>query len=230
MPPRPSGPGEVNEVCVVIKDSYYAVSPGGRPGDCRSSFGDARGQLEPEVDDGPFRLSDRLGRLRDRQSSGILLTPSLVVAGPVYTSDVFAIPSVKKQDAGAGNHGRQPLAAGAKVQLVNEIVPSHPRLPLCRARQLETMAPRPRRSSPRSRSRSRRGRRRSSSSPSPGQIPSSGGPTIRRSTRRDQGPPGRQGRRRPPDALRLSPMGVGQPAVHAQRPAVESPRRHGCRG
>src|SRR5208283_3491062 len=31
-------PGQVNEVCVVIKDSYYAISWKGRPGACRSNF------------------------------------------------------------------------------------------------------------------------------------------------------------------------------------------------
>jgi beta-galactosidase len=118
-------PGEVNEVCVVIKDSYYAVSPKLAGSPTRNSFGmplDMLGQSWMMAHfDYPIGSGVAGGVV---QLSGILVTPSLVVAGPVYTSDVFAIPSVKKKTLGLEITVSNPTSQEQKVQLVNEIVPA----------------------------------------------------------------------------------------------------------
>ncbi len=59
-------------------------------------------------------------------SSGILLAPGLVAAGPVYTSDVFAIPSVKRKTLGLEITVTNPTSQRRKIQLVNEILPAAP--------------------------------------------------------------------------------------------------------
>ena len=165
-------PGQVNEVSVVIKDSYYAISWGGRPGACRSSFTIPVDNMSQSWMQGGFDFPIGSGVFEIATSSGILLPPSLVVAGPVYTSDVFAIPSVKNKSLGLEITVANPTSQSQQVQLVNEIVP------LAGGRRASLV--RPKKSLPRNRSWSRRARRRSSNWPSPGRIPNSGGPTIRR--------------------------------------------------
>jgi beta-galactosidase len=116
-------PGQVNEVCVVIKDSYYAVSWGGRPGACRSSFTTPVDAMSQSWMQGGFDFPIGSGVFEIATSSGILLTPSLVVAGPVYTSDVFAIPSVKNKTLGLEITVTNPTPQAQQVQLLNEVVP-----------------------------------------------------------------------------------------------------------
>ena len=114
-PPPPSGPGEVNEVCVVIKDSYYAVSPKlAGPGLPRNSFSDAAGHVEPELDawristypigSGVFEHPHVLGHPADAQ-------PGCGRAG-LHERRVRH-PLGQEEDAGAGNHGDQPDIAAA---------------------------------------------------------------------------------------------------------------------
>ncbi len=117
-------PGQVNEICVVIKDSYYAVSWGGRPGACRSSFTIPVDNMSQSWMQGGFDFPIGSGVFEIATSSGILLPPSLIVAGPVYTSDVFAIPSVKQKTLGLEITVANPTSHEQKIQLVNEVVPA----------------------------------------------------------------------------------------------------------
>ncbi len=117
-------PGQVNEVCVVIKDSYYAISWGGRPGACRSSFTTPVDAMNQSWMQGGFDFPIGSGVFEIATSSGILLPPSLIVAGPVYTSDVFAIPSVRQKTLGLEITVANPTPQAEQVQLLNEIEPA----------------------------------------------------------------------------------------------------------
>ncbi len=123
-------PGEVNEICVVIKDSYYAVSPKLAGSPTRNSFGvplDMLGQSWMMAHfDYPIGSGVAGGVV---QLSGILATPSLVVAGPVYSSDVFANPSVKKNTLGLEITVSNPACAGAEGANSQRDRPGHPRIP-----------------------------------------------------------------------------------------------------
>ena len=180
-------PGEINEVCVVIKDSYYAISPKlAGPGQPRSSFGVPLDMMDQNWMMAHFDYP--IGDGPTVKSSGILLTPSVVVAGPVYTSDVFAIPAVKQKTLGLEITLSNPTAERQKVEIVNEIVPATragvpPLGGFCAARRLKAgLQQWPRRSSREPKWSSKRGRRRSSSSPNRGPIRGFGGPTTRRCT------------------------------------------------
>ena len=52
--------------------------------------------------------------------AGMFETPSFVVAGPAYTSDVFCIPSVKKKELGLEIGVTNPTAAPIAVKITNE--------------------------------------------------------------------------------------------------------------
>jgi beta-galactosidase len=113
-------PGQVNEVCVVIKDPYYAISEKKAGHSCRMHFNTPASFME----------KNWLGQLFDfpvasglASQAGILEEPSLVVAGPAYTTDVFAMPSVKKKELGLEVTVFNPGAGDKKVEVVNEIVP-----------------------------------------------------------------------------------------------------------
>ena len=91
-------PGAVNEVCVVVKDSYYAFSDKKTGKSCRFFFNQpvawmgTQNWVNQHFD---FPIGSDCGG-----KSGILAAPSLVVAGSVYASDVFVKPSVGKKQLG----------------------------------------------------------------------------------------------------------------------------------
>jgi hypothetical protein len=92
-------PGQVNEICVVIKDSYYAVSEKKAGKNCRMAFNTPVAWMGVQnwVNqnfDFPIGSGEYAGK------SGILATPCLIVAGEVYTADVFLKPSVRKKQLG----------------------------------------------------------------------------------------------------------------------------------
>ena len=70
------------------------------PGDPSSNFTIPVDNMGQSWVQGGFDFPIGSGVFEIATSSGILLAPSLVVAGPVYTSDVFAIPSVKQKTLG----------------------------------------------------------------------------------------------------------------------------------
>ena len=61
------------------------------------------------------------------RGAGIFETPSFVVAGPAYTSDVFCIPSVKKKELGLEISVANPTAAPLTVKIANEVAPARRR-------------------------------------------------------------------------------------------------------
>ena len=233
-------PGEINDICVVIKDSYYAVSPKlAGPGQPRNSFGvplDMMGQtwMMAHFD---YPIGTGVGNIVN--SSGILATPSLVVAGPVYTSDVFAIPSVKEKKLGLEITVTNPTAQPQKVQVVNEIVPATLTPGASAGKTALTPDPSAR----------GRGEVKAEKVFAPAEVKVEAGKEDVVKLAEPWANPrlwwpddpqmyhvvtkilrGRQGRRLAAHALRFPAVGVGWPAVQAQRPALEPPRRHGLRG
>ena len=91
--------GQTNEICVVIKDSYYAFSERKSGKSCRMSFNTpvswmgSRNYVNQTFD-------YPIGAEEYAQNAGILEAPSLVVAGPVYVADVFVKPSVQRKELG----------------------------------------------------------------------------------------------------------------------------------
>ena len=102
---------------------WGGVSGGGRPGACRSSFTTPVDAMNQSWMQGGFDFPIGSGVFDIAVSSGILLPPTLIAAGPVYTSDVFAIPSVKNKTLGLEITIANPTSQSQQVQLVNEIVP-----------------------------------------------------------------------------------------------------------
>ncbi len=115
-------PGEVNEICVVIKDVYYAISEEKYGENPRMAFVIPRENL-PESFVTQF-FDFPVGRHHYADRSGILEEPSLVVAGgPVYTTDVFAQPSVKDKELTLQVSLLNPSGADRTVQVAQEILP-----------------------------------------------------------------------------------------------------------
>ena len=112
-------PGEVNEIAVVIKDTYYAASPAKTKQSCRMGFNVPLS----------FMHQNWLGQgfdfpVSSFHQAGILEEPSLIVAGGAYTSDVFAMPSVAEKRLALELTVRNTAAAERKVLIVNEVVPA----------------------------------------------------------------------------------------------------------
>ena len=113
-------PGAANEVCVVIKDAYYASSEKKSGKSCRLTFNTPRSVMEKNWawQHFDFPVGSSLAT-----QAGILEEPSVIVAGSVYTTDVFAMPSVKRKELGLEVTVFNPTGADEKVEVVNEIVP-----------------------------------------------------------------------------------------------------------
>jgi beta-galactosidase len=116
--------GKVNDVCVAVKDLYYALPEAGDGKSIRSVFNypvswfyDKTGGLT-----GPTRLADFPVLFRVRHS-GIIEPPSLVTCGQAYTADVFAMPSVKKHRLGLEVTVHNPTRSALTVQIANHVVP-----------------------------------------------------------------------------------------------------------
>ena len=107
-------PGEVNEIWVGIKDTYYGLAS-----DTRRGF-----NIPPSVMDSNQGVSMRLDfPVWHHRQNGILEMPTLVAAGPVYTGDVFAMPSVKKKQLGLEVTLRNPTGKPAEIAVAHEVVP-----------------------------------------------------------------------------------------------------------
>jgi hypothetical protein len=114
-------PGATNEVCVVIKDPYYATDPqrSGQP--LRASF------VVPSTWLGQNWVHQHwdfpIGGGHYAEQAGILREPSLVVAGGVYPTDVFVLPSVKKKQLGLEVTLLNTTAAARKAKLAFKAAP-----------------------------------------------------------------------------------------------------------
>jgi hypothetical protein len=111
-------PGRINEVWVGIKDTYYAIAPKG-DADTRHSF-----NVPAEMMSSNQGVSMRFDMpVWNHVENGILESPSLVVTGPAYTADVFAMPSVKDKALGLQITLKNPTMAPVAVAVENEVVP-----------------------------------------------------------------------------------------------------------
>ena len=113
-------PGQVNELCVVIKDSYYAISEKKAGKSCRSMFNTPVAWVGSQnwinqFFDFPIGTGEYGGK------SGILATPSLIVAGEVYAADVFVKPSVRKKQLGIELTLMNTSGQERNVQICNEV-------------------------------------------------------------------------------------------------------------
>jgi beta-galactosidase len=108
-------PGQVNEITVGIKDTYYAFAP--KDQNIRSLFNLPQSFFHYNA----TMLFDY--PVLSRQQNGILNEPTLVTAGRAYTSDVFTIPSVKNRTLGLEVTVTNPTAEPITVQVRNEVVP-----------------------------------------------------------------------------------------------------------
>ncbi|MCX7935499.1 MAG: hypothetical protein N3A66_09620, partial [Planctomycetota bacterium] len=114
-------PGETNEICVVIKDAYYAFSPKKSGKDCRLFFNTPLENMDKNWVGQHFDFPVMNAGLSTR--AGILSAPSLITAGNVYTADVFCKPSVKEKKLALEITLRNPTSAEQKVQVRNETIP-----------------------------------------------------------------------------------------------------------
>jgi len=119
-------PGQVNEISVVIKDSYYAFSPQKSGKSCRLFFNTPVSWMGSQNFINQY-FDFPIGSAEYAGAAGLLETPSLEVAGPVYTTDVFIKPSVKKRELALEVTVLNPdrgQAAPVTVQIANEVVPA----------------------------------------------------------------------------------------------------------
>jgi len=109
-------PGQVNEIAVGIKDWYYALPDNGAvegatikyiPTDWVTKFGPAN-----------FTYP-----IWNHTQTGILATPSVVVGGRIYTSDVFCQPSVQKKALDLDITIHNSTDSSATVQVSNKVSP-----------------------------------------------------------------------------------------------------------
>jgi hypothetical protein len=112
-------PGQVNEICVGIKDFYYAVSEEIAGRNARYSFNVPTDRTNNQGFTMQFDFPVAL-----KMASGILETPSIVACGPVYVADVFAMPSVKRNELALEVTLHNPGAASVAGQAEVEVVPA----------------------------------------------------------------------------------------------------------
>ncbi len=108
----------INEVWLGIKDTYYALNPsdGKNP---RFSF-----VLPTEFFNSNQGVSMQLDYpVWNHMENGILQEPSIIVSGPVYTSDVFALPSVRTHSLGLELTLHNPGTLAVEAEVSNEIIP-----------------------------------------------------------------------------------------------------------
>lgn len=116
-------PGQVNEIAVAVKDSYYAFSPQKSGKSCRLFFNTPVSWMGSQnfinqYFDFPIGSSIYAG------AAGLLETPSLEVAGPVYTTDVFVKPSVSRKELALEVSLLNPRDAERRIEVLNEVVPT----------------------------------------------------------------------------------------------------------
>ncbi len=119
---RAMRPGEINEICVVIKDTYYAFSEKKSGKSCRASFNvpvEWMGTKSWVTQFYDFPIAQQIYG----QAAGLLETPSLIAAGNVYAADVFARPAVREKQLGLELTLANPWPEARTVRVTNRIVP-----------------------------------------------------------------------------------------------------------
>ncbi len=117
-------PGEVNEILVPIKDPYYAIANTGDPKNpsVRHMFNMPPDWLYHSSGLSSARYAD-FPVILQVPGAGMFETPSFVTAGPAYTSDVFALPSVKNKTLGLEISVANPTGAPIAVKIADEVAP-----------------------------------------------------------------------------------------------------------
>ncbi|MBV9850285.1 MAG: hypothetical protein JO250_11470, partial [Armatimonadetes bacterium] len=107
-------PGQVNEIMVGIKDPFYGLA----------DASDAKHIQYTPYNFWHYNTTNQLDfPVLGRYETGLLLEPALVTAGKAYTSDVFALPSVKNKALGLEVTVRNPTAQDITVSVANAVVP-----------------------------------------------------------------------------------------------------------
>lgn len=107
-------PGEINEIWVGIKDTYYGLT-----GETRAMF-----NLPPTLLDENQGVAHKFDMpVWHHRRNGILEPPTLVTTGLAYTADVFAIPSVSKKQLGLEVTVKNPTGAALDLTIRNEVAP-----------------------------------------------------------------------------------------------------------
>ena len=106
--------GQPNEICVGIKDTYYA-----RPDlDPKAMYWVPTESWAAQWTTEHFDFP-----VAGNTAAGMLSTPSLIVSGPAYAADVFAIPSVKHMQLTLETTLQNPGDKDLSVTVQNEILP-----------------------------------------------------------------------------------------------------------
>jgi len=111
-------PGQVNEIWVGIKDSYYGLKPEGN-NNPRTRFVIPTAWFNSQQ----FITNQLDFPVWNHPETGILQEPTLVAAGKAYTSDVFAIPSVKSKSLGLEVTVKNPTDQPLTVSVGDAIEP-----------------------------------------------------------------------------------------------------------
>ena len=107
-------PGGANELWVGIKDAFYGLA----------NAENAKHPQYTPYDFWHYNTTNQLDMpVLSHYETGLLLTPSLVVAGRAYTSDVFALPSVKSKALGLEVTVHNPTAQPVTVTVANRVAP-----------------------------------------------------------------------------------------------------------
>jgi len=107
-------PGRTNEIWVGIKDAFYGLA----------NAENARHPQYTPYDFWHYSTTNQLDMpVLSHYETGLLLTPSMVVAGKAYTSDVFALPSVKNKALGLEVTVHNPTGQSVTVSVANRVVP-----------------------------------------------------------------------------------------------------------
>ncbi len=107
-------PGQVNDLWIGVKDSYYAIAR-----NTRQEFNVPNGMMD--TNQGVTMQFDM--PIWPHIENGMLEKPTLTATGPAYTSDVFCIPSVQKKELGLQITLENPTGAAQTVSVENQVVP-----------------------------------------------------------------------------------------------------------
>jgi beta-galactosidase len=109
-------PGQVNEIRVGIRDYWYGYSTSPtNPMKLREKF-----NLPPDF--ARMGFQDLAYPLWGSQQSGILVTPTLTVAGSVYCADVFVKPSTSKQQLAVAVTVANPTGKAATAEILCQAI------------------------------------------------------------------------------------------------------------
>ena len=116
-------PGRTNEIVVAIKDLYYAIEKTGDGKSVRTMFNYPADWFYHGGGGGGATRNADFPVLLQVSGAGILETPSLIVTGPTYISDVFAKPSVARKELALEITLHDTSKNGAGVEVTNEVIP-----------------------------------------------------------------------------------------------------------